>query len=225
MKHDVNSLIGYKIAATDGELGTVKDFYFDDKAWTIRYLVVETGSWLSSRKVLVSPQVVSSGFRTPGQFNVSLTMDQIKNSPDIDTDLPVSRQLEEVLHLHHSWQNYWDNSFFGGGTSGDTLQANEVGGRNVNITTEYDANLRSAAEVSGYHIHALGGEIGHVNNFLIDDAAWTLTTFVVDTKNHFGGKKVLIDVAHVDAVQWYNYEVFLNITRDAVEQSPEYKPE
>jgi sporulation protein YlmC with PRC-barrel domain len=222
MKRDINSLIGYKIAATDGELGTVKDFYFDDSTWIIRYLVIETGSWLASRKVLVTPDVVEKDFRAPGKFKVNLTVEQIKNSPDIDTDLPVSRQQEEVLHLHHSWQNYWDSNFFGGGTSGDTIQAKELSKREEHPQKGYDVNLRSAAEVSGYQIHANNGNIGHVNNFLIDDDSWQLLNFVVDTTKFFGGKKVLVSVEHVESVQWYNYIVFVDISMEEVESSPEY---
>ncbi|MEO6521409.1 MAG: PRC-barrel domain-containing protein [Mucilaginibacter sp.] len=222
MKRDINSLIGFKIAATDGELGTVKDFYFDDHSWTIRYLIVETGTWLNSRKVFVSPQSVQSGFRDPGKFHVNLTMDQLKNSPSIDTDLPVSRQQEEILHMHHSWQNYWDNNFFGGGTSGDTIPAEEINGENETPGKEYNTHLRSAADVSGYQIHASNGIIGHVNNFLIDDDTWQLLNFVVDTTKWFGGKKVLVDVNYVEAVQWYNYIVFVNIDMAHVENSPEY---
>jgi len=221
MKRDINSLIGFKIAATDGEIGTVKDFYFDDHTWTIRYLIVETGTWLNSRKVFIFPQSVQSGFRD-GKFHVNLTMDQVKNSPSIDTDLPVSRQQEEVLHLHHSWQNYWDSNFFGGGSTGDTIQAEEVNGNNETPGKEYDVHLRSAAEVSGYQIHASDGIIGHVNNFLIDDDTWELLNFVVDTTKWFGGKKVLIDVNHVEAVQWYNFIVFVDVTMDFIENSPEY---
>ena len=223
MKHDINSLIGYKIHATDGELGTVKDFYFDDKAWTIRYLIVETGSWFSSKKVLVAPQAVSGV--TSDTINVNLTMDQVKNSPDIDTNLPVNRQQEEVLHLHHAWQNYWDGNFFGGGTTGgSTIQANEVSSDFDKIDNKYDINLRSAMEVSGYRIHATDGEIGHVNNFILDTDAWTITTLVVDVKNNLiGGKKVLIDNSHIQAVQWYNAEVFLDMKTAAIESSPEYQ--
>jgi sporulation protein YlmC with PRC-barrel domain len=225
MKRDINSLIGYKIAATDGELGVVKDFYFDDHTWTIRYIIVETGTWLNSRKVFVFPQSVQGGFRDQGKLHVNLTMEQVKNSPSIDTDLPVSRQQEEVLHLHHSWENYWKSNFFGGGYTGDTIQAEELSAEGT-AHPELDVHLRSAAEVSGYQIHATDGIIGHVNNFLIDDDTWQLLNFVVDTTKWFGGKKVLVDVNHVETVQWYNFIVFVDVTMAFIENSPEYnRPE
>ncbi|WP_147425754.1 PRC-barrel domain-containing protein [Mucilaginibacter gracilis] len=226
MKRDINSLIGYKIAATDGDLGTVKDFYFDDKTWTIRYLVVETGGWLSSRKVLISPQSVLTDYGTTGKFSVSLTTEQIKNSPDIDTDLPVSRQQEEILHMHHSWENYWESTFFGGGNTADAIPAVEVENANDDELPKatYDVSLQSAKNVSGYHIHAIGGEIGHLNNYILDDQTWTITDLVIDTANMIGGKKVLVPVSNVDALQWSNYEVYLNITPEAVENSAVYIP-
>jgi sporulation protein YlmC with PRC-barrel domain len=101
MKRNINSLIGYSIEATDGKIGTVKDFYFDDETWTIRYLVVETGNWLSGRKVLISPVALIKKNWSNGLIPVNLTKEQIQNSPDIDTDKPVSRQQEAMLNQHH----------------------------------------------------------------------------------------------------------------------------
>lgn len=221
MKMDINSLIGYKIAATDGELGEVTDFYFDDKAWTIRYLIVETGTWLSHRKVLISPESVKKDFRTPGKFNVDLTVDQVRNSPHIDTQLPVSRQQREILHKHHSWENYWESSFFGGGDVGDTIASPE---EQEKIIASLDTHLRSIEDVSGYHIHAYNGQLGHVNNFILDDETWRITQLVIDTRKWLrrSGHKVLIDVSHVESVQWYNYEVFVDMRVEEVDNSPEY---
>lgn len=222
MKRDINSLIGYKIAATDGELGEVTDFYFDDKAWTIRYLIVETGTWLNHRKVLISPEAVLKDFRTPGKFNVNLTVDQIRNSPDIDTQLPVSRQQREILHKHHAWENYWEANIFGGGDVGTSIPVNEE--EELERAKKLDIHLRSAMHVSGYHIHASDGELGHVNNFILEDATWRITHLVIDTAKWISTHKVLVDVSHVEAVQWYNLEVFLDITQDELTGSPEYHP-
>jgi sporulation protein YlmC with PRC-barrel domain len=218
MTRDINSLLGFKIAASNGELGEVKDFYFDDEKWVIRYLVVDTG--IADRKVLIAPEAVESNFRLPGKFKVNLTIEQILNCPDIDTNLPVSRQQREVLHKHHAWENYWESRFFGGGNATDVIAAETEETDEPGVM--YDPHLRSAMEVSGYHIHAIGGKIGHVNNFIMDDDTWTLTHFVIDTRNLIGGKKVVVSVEHVDAVQWYNQEVFLDISPEAVEDSPEY---
>jgi len=100
-------LLNLGIAATDGDIGDVKDLYFDDETWAVRYLVVDAGSWLSSRKVLISP--IAAG--TPDWANrllpVSLTREQVRSGPDIDTDMPVTRQ-HETDHLdHYSYPYYW----------------------------------------------------------------------------------------------------------------------
>jgi sporulation protein YlmC with PRC-barrel domain len=220
MKRNINSLTGFKIVATDGELGEVTDFYFDDQAWTIRYLVVKTGGWLSGRKVLISPQSVIKDDVTGGKILVNLTQEQIRTSPDIGTDLPVSRQQREILHRHHAWESYWESQVSGGGENADNTDPNKIKGDDGSPT--YDLHLQSAKAVSGYTIHASDGEIGHLNNYIIDDEMWVLTELVVDTANFFGGKKVLIDVNHVEGVDWHNFELFINITKDAIKSSPEY---
>jgi hypothetical protein len=58
MDHNINSLLYYNMAATDGVIGDVKEFYFDDKTWDIRYLIIKTGGWLSGREVLISPAAI-----------------------------------------------------------------------------------------------------------------------------------------------------------------------
>ena len=219
MKQDINSLIGYKIAATDGELGEVTDFYFDDKAWTIRYLVVETGSG-SHGKVLISPDVVIKDFREPAKFHVSLTVDQVRNSPDIDTNLPVSRQQREVFHTQHPWENTWESYFFGSGGGADVIPMSEKADIDPNVT--YDIHLRNIDDVTGYYIHASDGQFGHVSNFILDDDTWTITQLVIDTRKWLRRRQVVIDIAYVRAVQWYNYEVFVNMKIEEIEHSQEY---
>ncbi len=222
MKRNINSLIGYKIAATDGELGEVTDFYFDDKAWTIRYLIVDTGSSLSNRKVLISPEVVARGFREPGKFRVNITVDQVRNSPHIDTQLPVSRQQREILHKHHAWENFWEASFMGTGDGDVEIATGDVK-PDEDFFAKYDIHLRSVEDVSGYGIHAYDGEFGHVNNFILDDETWQITQLVIDTRKWLSGHKVLIDVAHVLAVQWRNYEVYVDLKIDQLDHSMEYQ--
>src|SRR5664279_6193650 len=104
MQHNIKSLIGYDMGAKDGEIGTVKQFYFDDKTWSIRYLVLRTGGWLFGREVLISPDAVVKNSLKQGTFPVNLLKEQIRTSPDIDTAKPVSRQQEIELYGHYLWQ-------------------------------------------------------------------------------------------------------------------------
>ncbi|WP_448697565.1 PRC-barrel domain-containing protein [Mucilaginibacter sp. AW1-3] len=223
MKHNINSLIGYKIAAIDGELGRIVDFYFDDKKWNVRYLVVETGRWLLGRKVLIAAREITDCDHKHQCFNVNMTVDQIRHSPDIDTKLPVTRQMEEVLHRHHSWGFYWDNLIFVHERAADAVKVTPITEELYAVdNTIYDVHLQSAIGVSGYGIHALGGHIGHLNDYVIDDEIWRITGIVIDTHNIIGGKKVVVSVNHVDALQWKNFEVFLDISVAEVENSPAY---
>jgi uncharacterized protein YrrD len=225
MQRSINHLIGSGMEATDGAIGKVEDFYFEDDTWAIRYLVVKTGNWLSGRKVLISPAALTKAAWESGIFPVNLTGQQIRNSPDIDTEKPVSRQQEIALHAYYPWQNYWETGFYPGGVWG-VIDATPVIDREMIEAAEElkqstdDVHLRSTRHVTGYHILAIDGEIGHVKDFIMDDETWQLLFLVVDTQNWFGGKKVLISVKHIKEVQWSNSKVFVNVSIDVIKNSP-----
>ncbi len=221
MQRNIKSLIGYSIGATDGEIGQVKEFYFDDLTWDVRYVIVETGNWLNGRKVIIAPEALLNPDWKNEVFPVNLSKEQIQKSPNIDTDKPVSRQQEIALYGHYAWQRYGGNGFYAGGLWAvlpelpivkEEISQNEGKG-------DYDLHLRSTETVTGYNIHATNGDIGHINDFTIDDETWKLSFAVVDTHNWFGGKKVLIPVNNIKEVQWENSIVILNITMDEVKNS------
>jgi sporulation protein YlmC with PRC-barrel domain len=221
MKRNINSLIGYSIEATDGKIGTVKDFYFDDETWTIRYLVVKTGNWLSGRQVLISPVALIKKNWSNGLIPVNLTKEQIQNSPDIDTDKPVSRQQEAMLNQHHFWKNYWRSGSYGGEMGiGNALP---VRIKAIDRDPSEDIHLRSIVQVSGYGIHASDGEIGHVGDFIIDDETWQLLDIAVDTHNWIGGKKVLIEVSHVHSISFLDWLVNVDIRIAVINNSQLYE--
>ena len=226
MKRRLKNLNGFTIGGTDGEIGKVKEFYFDDKSWTIRYIIVETGSWLSERKVLLSPQAVITTDWEENVFRVNLTMEQIKNSPDIDTDKPVSRQHERDLYGYYPWGGY----YWGGGMGmgmypiaiNQTIQKeNDV---SDDDTSDDDPHLRSADKVTGYNIKATDGEIGDVEDFIINDSNWQIDFILIDTGNWFPGKKVLIAPKMIKEINWEASTVVVNATEDRVKNSPEYQP-
>ncbi|MDR3712294.1 MAG: PRC-barrel domain-containing protein [Puia sp.] len=221
MQRNVNNLIGNNLDATDGEIGKVKDFYFDDQTWTIRYLIVQTGTWLSEREVLISPNVLLKHSWESGLFPVNLTRDQVRSSPAVDTQKPVSRLHEEQLAEHYPWQPYWGSAFIPGQVWGiipstpvidpDLIQEPAT----IEQTTE-DAHLRSCRQVTGYHIHASDGDIGHVDDFIMDDQTWQISYLIVDTRHWIGGKKVLVAVHHVQEVQWENSKVVVDLSVDDI---------
>lgn len=234
MLRTVDSLNGYTILATDGDLGSIKEVYFDDERWGIRYLVVETGSWLSSRRVLISPYSVTRVDSTDRAIEVSLTLDQVKNSPDIDTHQPISRQLEGDYSQYYGYGNYWTGPYLwgvggypdypmpGAGTIPPATERPEDVARRTSDQA-HDTHLRSSAKVSGYHILGTDDEIGHVKDFIFDDEDWAIRYLVVDTRNWWpGGKKVLVGTQWIARIDWTDSTVQTKLTREQIKNSPEY---
>lgn len=211
----INGLTGLGLAATDGEIGKVTGFYFDDYAWTIRYLVVQTGRWLG-RRVLISPSVVGHPDAPHGVLPVQLSRDQVRESPDVDTDKPVSRQLEETIAGHYGWPVWYV-------LPGAPVPMPPVSAPSADPAS-YDPHLRSTGEVTGYHIRARDGEIGHVEDFVLDDGEWCIRYLVVDTKNWLPGRKVLVLPSLIQKIDWAASEVHLDLTRERIERSPEFHP-
>ena len=211
MKRNINSLIGYSLEATDGVIGEIEDFYFDDETWTIRYLVIKTGSWLSGRKVLISTVALTKTTELNELIPVNLSKEQVQNSPDIDTDKPVSRQKQAMLNQHHFWGNYWGSGSYGGEMGiGNALP---VRIKAIDRDPQEDIHLRSTKQVGGYGIYASDGEIGHVGDFIVDDQTWQLLDLVVDTHDWIGGKKVLIEVSHIHTISFIDWEVYVNMSK------------
>ena len=232
MLRNASAIKGYAIAASDGRIGTVSDFLFDDASWLVRWLVVDTGKWLSGRKVLLPPSAMGHPAPTGNELPVSLTKQQIKDSPDSDTDRPVSRQIEANIYDYYGWRPYWGTDLlmggyggFGGGaitelpTPGSRRRAEDIA---TARESDNDPHLRSIAAIIGYHIHASDGEIGHVEDFLIEDADWSIHDLVVDTKNWWPGKKVLISPRWARDIDWTDNVVKLNVDRKRIKDSPTY---
>jgi uncharacterized protein YrrD len=225
MQHSISSMIGYAIRATDGDLGKVDEFYFDDETWTIRYVVVETGNWLSGRKVLISPVAFGKTELESRTISVNLTCSKVWNSPNIDTERPINRQHEAELNEYYQWP--WRGGYGGSfGTTPLPLSDDEVLAEQEASVSGHrdDPHLRSTREVTGYHLHATDGEIGHVEDFIVDDEDWTIRFLVVDTRNWLPGKKVLLSPQWINRVEWADSSVYFNLTRESVENSSEFNP-
>ena len=223
MQHSLRSIIGCAIRAMDGDLGKVHEFYFDDATWTIRYLVAETGNWLLGRKVLISPVAMGKLDVKAREFSVNLTCDQVRNSPDIDTERPVFRQHEAQLHEYYQWPQYWEGGYLG--TFGITpfpVFENSMEKESTPPDGRDDPHLRSTRQVTGYHIHATDGEIGHVDDFIVDDGNWALLNLVLETGTWLSGRKVLIPPAWIKNVNWDDTSVYLDHSRESVKNSPEF---
>jgi len=217
----IKALKDYTLDSLDGEIGKVKEFYFDDRHWTIRYLVADTGHWLTERQVLLSPYALVSVNIGTQNITVNLTKKQIEGSPSLNSDMPVSRQFEAAYFGYYQWPKYWDGPHMWGANPG-MMRVGEVNKSEVPVAEVWDPNLRSTLEVNGYHIHAEDGEIGHVEDFIIDDETWAIRYLVINTKNWWLGKKVLVSPQWIESVNWDTSEVYVNLSREVIKQAPEY---
>lgn len=220
MLRSLNELNGYIVHATDGDIGKVSEFYFDDIKWGIRYLVVDTGNWLPGRKVLLSPSALKQPEWKSRSFPLSITMDKVKTSPEIDTDKPVARQHELDLHRHYGWEAYWAGEAIIGSPDiaasafSSTQEDANKGGK------LFDPHLRTTKVISGCHVHAIDGAIGHIADFIVEDESWVIRYLVIDTRNILPGKKVLIAPEWTKNIDWQERKIFIDVTKDKVKNSP-----
>jgi sporulation protein YlmC with PRC-barrel domain len=240
MLRSVQELHGYAIRATDGIIGHVKDIYFDDQKWVVRYFVVETGSWLSSRKVLISPIAIGKPNWAERVLPASITKEQVKNSPDIDADKPVSRQHEMQYLAYYGYPYYWGgpglwaSAYPGGmltgvgydGSGADYLvaQADHARAEAAAQRPEdrSDPYLRSCNALLRYHIEATDGGMGQVQGLLVDEETWAIRYLIVETSNWWFGHQVLIAPQWIEEMSWPDATITVNLTRQAVKDAPPY---
>ena len=224
MLSKAKTLGGYKLDSRDGEIGKVKEFYFDDQHWTIRYLVADTGNWLTERQVLISPYALIAVNKEEQHITIDLTKKQIEDSPPLNSDKPVSRQFEQDYYGYYGWPAYWSGPYMWGYYP-YIMREREKWRESTPGEKAWDPHLRSTYDVSGHHIQAADGEIGHVEDFVIDDETWAIRYLIIDTRNWWPGKKVLVSPRWIERVSWSESKVFANLTRETIQQSPEYTEE
>ena len=226
MLNKAKTLTGYKLESLDGEIGKVKEFYFDDQHWAIRYLVADTGNWLTGRQVLISPHALLAVSEREEHITIDLTKKQIEDSPSLNSDKPVSRQFEETYYGYYGWPAYWGGPYMWGSLSYPLIARD---GKKWKESTQngktWDPHLRSTHDVSGHNVQATDGEIGHVDDFIIDDETWAIRYLIIDTRNWWPGKKVLVSPLWIERVSWSESKVFVNLSRETIKQSPEYTEE
>lgn len=227
MLRSIKQLYGIKLGASDGDIGHVKDFYFDDQNWAVRYVIADTGSWLTKQQVLLSPHAFGTLVLSGKALPVSLTRKQIETSPAVEQHRPVSRQYEAEYHRHYGWPYYWEGAGLWGGMRGfPVLEVPAKFSPNrppVAVTAPPDraeAHLRSTQAVTGYHLNASDGIVGHVCDFLMNNRSWAIEQLVVKIGHRFTGKEVLIPAGKVNRISYEESTVFVRLTTADVEQSP-----
>jgi hypothetical protein len=234
MLRSCNRILGYAIHASDGDIGSLHDLYFDDQSTAIRYLVVDTGNWLPGRRVLLAPAAIGGVDAEREEIITGLTRQQVEDSPGTDADQPVSRQHEMALHTHYGWDPYWTMPpltgtlapYWGAAirpapSGSEQRLAEEMAARERD---QADPHLHSASEVQGYYVAATDGEIGHVEDLLIDDRDWNVNLIGIDTRNWLPGRKVVISPGWLRGIDWPNRQIEVDLSRDQIRESPEYDP-
>jgi hypothetical protein len=235
MLRSVEKLEGLAIGATDGVIGKVKDFYFDDESWVIRYMVVDTSKWLSGRQVLISPYSIAKLDWAGDIIPVTVSKGRVKDSPSIDTAQPVSRQYETNYYGFYEYPFYWGGTGLWGasnypgawrGSAGDAPGQSYKGYLRAptNGRNSADPHLRSCKAVNGYHIRAKDGEIGHVQGYLVDDASWSIRYLIVNTSNWWMGHRVLVSPEWITDIDWAESVVTVDLDRQKVKDAPPYDP-
>lgn len=225
MLYKAKMLTDFKLKCLDGEIGKVKELYFDDQHWTIRYLIVNTGDWLTGWKVLITPYLLTEVNNVEKFIIVDSTKKQIEASPSLNSDKPVSRQFEQAYYSYYGMPTYWSGPYMWGFYSyiehdrekwKESVEGNKYG----------DPHLRSTQEVKGYHIQTSDGEIGHIEDFMIDEGTWAIRYLIIDTHTWWPGKRILISPQWIDRVSWEESKVFIkNLTRETIKHAPEYSEE
>lgn len=228
-QHTVRRLRHYKLQTTDGNIGHVEAFYFEDHSWLIRYLVVHTGHWLTQQSVLIAPIAVKQIDDAAQVIEIRLSQEQVKHSPPVSMEKPISRQYEERYFLYYGWPFYWQAD------EGEFLDVDWVPATSLpweiddnqlqEVDDEQNTHLRSTDEVNGYYLETPEGGLGHIEDFIIDDRDWTIRYLEVDTRNFWPGKKVLIAPQWITQISWLDRKVFVNLSRQLIQTAPAYDPQ
>jgi len=228
MLRSIGQLYGKTLGSSDGVIGHVKDFYFNDQQWAVRYVIADTGSWIPGRLVLISPYAFGTVHQEGDCLSVNLTRQQIENSPPIESRKPVSRQYEEEYFRYYGWPSYWDGAgLWGAGgfpmTPAPYVLPNMEASLGSQPQNGEDPHLLSTQSMSGYHIQTTEGSIGHVTDFMMDDQSWEIRHLVVETGHWFSGKEIVISLRHIDHISYEESKVFVNETKAAIQEAPEYR--
>lgn len=210
-------LSGYALRARDGDVGKLKDIYFDDRDWTVRYLVVHTGSWLLGRDVLILPGMVEGVDDDTRRIQIELGRKQIEGAPAVEQKTPVSRHYEREYFRYYDWPPYWADDPLSGGAARLPADVTDMAPKEPE-----HPHLRSGDEVVGYRMRAQDGEVGKVRDFVVEDPGWMIRYVDVATGNWLSGRDVLFACPWIEGIDWFGGEVMIALDREAIETAPAY---
>lgn len=211
MLRSLDALLDYEIHATDGMIGAVRDFYVDTRDWFVRYMVADMGGLLTSRHVLLTPESFGSPDWLSSTFPIRHTQEEIRNSPDADVALPLSRPHERTLHDYFRWVPYW------------TPEA-PVYPYIPAETRSPTESLNSYRELLGLDVQATDGNAGTATDIIVEDKHWRMQLLVVDTGSWMSAKQVLLVRDHVVALDVVERRIRVDLDTQGVEAAPEFDP-
>ena len=203
---DTGSLIGRGLLASDGTIGTISDFLFEEATWSVRYVLVDTGKWLAGRQVLLSPRAfVHEPFGQPGTARARLSRSQIEESPALATGEPLTRGFERAYFRHFGWPSYWMGPSLGAALA--PVDTSEV-------------RLLSVKELTGGLAQASDTRIGKVKNFSLSSLSWMVREIVVDAGHWYSERLVLIQPGLVERVGMAESVLYIGRSRLEVLSAP-----
>ncbi|QDU80029.1 PRC-barrel domain protein [Polystyrenella longa] len=213
-----NILPGYKLKAIDGDFGTITDLLFDDENKMIRYFVVNCGGWLNREEVLLSPVAFEEPDHEAFTISTILSKHAIEDAPAIESNPPVSKQSQSDLADYFDWPMFWSHI---PEQLSHRLSFDES---EVEAGESHDMHLRSLKEIRGYTIKCNEGDLGHVEELIVDTDTWTLRYLTIDTGVWLPGKKVIIGIDWLSDICWEEQSASIDLSREQVKDAPIYNP-
>jgi hypothetical protein len=220
MFYEMKSFKKYSLCGLDGSIGKVKDVLFNDQKWDVRYLVADTGNWLRERQILIKPEFLASVDHDLHCITVKLTRKQIEDSPPLSSDKPVNCQYDKEY-----------NRFFGFMEGLNSLPIMKSGKTDLDRQSEeeiledersWDQHLRSLSASTGLVIEAMDGEVGSIEDFIVEDKNWNVRYLVIKTLKWWPGKKLLVSPQWITMINWGTSKLFVNINREPFKELQEY---
>ncbi|GAB3060809.1 PRC-barrel domain-containing protein [Virgibacillus ainsalahensis] len=231
MLYFTSDLKTYNIDASDGEVGKIKDLYFDDKEWSIRYAVIDTRKWLPGRKVLLSPSSFVNLNEAKENLEVEYDKEKVRNSPAIPEGQSLSYEAENSLIGYYGWSRYWmSNAMWGAGENpitssfyqGDSMEK-QIQRDIPQSSTEMAYNLRSEDETMGFKVHANNGKIGIVVDMVYDDEYWNIKYIVVQSNESYVNEKYFIFTRKkIESVDWFGEDIYISEPLESIKQNKLY---
>lgn len=221
MLRNLNSLVNRPVMAEGGRLGEVKGFFFDDRQWIVRYLIVETLSHSHSRETIISTAAFKGQDWNAGTLVTDLSLTQVRNGPEVELDRPLAIAQEERIARYFGWPVYWNAL----GAEVHRATVTPSGARAMVVERESTLHaLRGTREIRGFGIRAIDGEVGEIADLVADDASWQVHYLEIDTGTILSGKKVLLSPEWVESVDWYAHTVSVPLSKSTIKESPAYDP-